>query len=140
MKIQIINKSDNPLPKYATNGSAGMDIRANESIDLQPNLPTVVKTGLFIAVPEGYEAQVRCRSSVALMGIMVANGIGTVDSDYRGEIGVILVNITDKPFPIPKGDRIAQLVIAPVARAEWEEVEALDTTERGNGGFGSTGK
>ena len=140
MEIQIVNKSDNPLPKYATIGSAGMDLQANESIDLVPFKPTIVKTGLYISVPDGYEAQIRCRSSVARLGIMVANGIGTIDSDYRGEVGVILVNITENPFPITKGDRIAQLVIAPIVRAEWQEVEALDATDRGIGGFGSTGK
>lgn len=140
MQIEIVNNSDNPLPKYATIGSAGMDLYANESVTLQPFKPTIVKTGISIAVPQGYEAQVRCRSSVARLGLIVANGIGTIDSDYRGEIGVILTNINETPFPIAKGDRIAQLVIAKYERAEWQEVETLSETERGDGGFGSTGK
>ncbi|PHR73221.1 MAG: dUTP diphosphatase [Lutibacter sp.] len=142
MKIQIINKSKHEIPSYETQGSAGMDLRANidESITLKPLERTIVKTGLFIALPIGTEAQVRPRSGLAAKkGITVLNAPGTVDADYRGEIGVILVNISNENFVINDGERIAQLVIAKHERAEWEEVTVLSETERGSGGFGSTG-
>ena len=142
MKIQIINKSKHEIPSYETVGSAGMDLRANidESITLKPLERTIVKTGLFIALPIGTEAQVRPRSGLAAKkGITVLNAPGTVDADYRGEIGVILVNISNEDFVINDGERIAQLVIAKHERAEWEEVTVLSETERGEGGFGSTG-
>jgi dUTP pyrophosphatase len=142
MKIKIINQSQHPLPNYETLGSAGMDIRANlnESITLNPLERTIVKTGLFIELPVGYEAQVRPRSGLAAKkGITVLNSPGTVDADYRGEIGVILVNLSNEPFVIENGERIAQLIIAQHERAEWIEVDALSETSRGAGGFGSTG-
>ena len=142
MKIQIINKSKHEIPSYETQGSAGMDLRANidASITLKPLERAIVKTGLFIALPIGAEAQVRPRSGLAAKkGITVLNSPGTVDADYRGEIGVILVNISNEDFVINDGERIAQLVIAKHERAEWEEVTILSETERGEGGFGSTG-
>ena len=142
MHIQIINKSKHEIPSYETLGSAGMDLRANidKSITLKPLERTIVKTGLFIALPIGTEAQVRPRSGLAAKkGITVLNSPGTVDADYRGEIGVILVNISNEDFVINDGERIAQLVIAKHERAEWEEVTILSETERGEGGFGSTG-
>ena len=142
MKINIINKSQHALPHYETVASAGMDLRANlaESITLQPLERTIVKTGLFIELPIGYEAQVRPRSGLAFKnGITVLNSPGTVDADYRGEIGVILVNLSNQAFEIQNGERIAQLIIAKHERAEWFEVEELSETSRGAGGFGSTG-
>ncbi len=142
MKIQIINKSKHVLPSYETIASAGMDLRANldESITLKPLKRTIVKTGLFIALPIGTEAQVRPRSGLAIKkGITVLNAPGTVDADYRGEIGVILVNLSNKDFVINNGERIAQLVITKHERADWEEVTILSETARGEGGFGSTG-
>ena len=142
MKVQIINKSKHPLPNYETIASAGMDIRANilEPITLKPLERTIVKTGLFIALPVGTEAQVRPRSGLAAKkGITVLNTPGTVDADYRGEIGVILVNLSNESFVINDGERIAQLIIAKHERANWEEVDVLSETERGAGGFGSTG-
>ncbi|RVT79998.1 dUTP diphosphatase [Flavobacterium sufflavum] len=142
MKINIINKSQHALPSYETIASAGMDLRANlvESIVLQPLERTIVKTGLFIELPIGYEAQVRPRSGLAFKnGITVLNSPGTVDADYRGEIGVILVNLSNQAFEIQNGERIAQLIIAKHERAEWFEVEELSETSRGTGGFGSTG-
>ena len=142
MKIKIINKSSHHLPHYETIASAGMDLRANttETIILKPLERAIVGTGLFIELPIGYEAQVRPRSGLAAKkGITVLNAPGTVDADYRGEIGVILVNLSNKDFTINNGERIAQLVIAKHERADWEEVEALTSTERGEGGFGSTG-
>ena len=143
MKIKIVNRSHHALPQYATARSAGLDLRANleEDITLQPMERRLVPTGLSIALPEGYEAQVRPRSGLALKhGITLLNTPGTIDADYRGEIGVIMVNLSDTPFNIADGDRIAQLVIARYEQAEWEAVEALDSTERGDGGFGHTGK
>lgn len=143
MKIKIVNRSHHALPQYATALSAGLDLRANleEDITLQPMERRLVPTGLSIALPEGYEAQVRPRSGLALkLGITLLNTPGTIDADYRGEIGVIMVNLSDTPFNIADGDRIAQLVIARYEQAEWEAVEALDSTERGDGGFGHTGK
>lgn len=143
MKIKIVNRSHHALPQYATALSAGLDLRANleKDITLQPMERRLVPTGLSIALPEGYEAQVRPRSGLALKhGITLLNTPGTIDADYRGEIGVIMVNLSDTPFNIADGDRIAQLVIARYEQAEWEAVEALDSTERGDGGFGHTGK
>lgn len=142
MTINIINKSSHALPHYETIASAGMDLRANitEPIILKPLERTIVKTGLFIELPIGVEAQVRPRSGLAAKkGITVLNAPGTIDADYRGEIGVILVNLSNEDFSIENGERIAQLVIAKHERAEWQEVNELSTTERGEGGFGSTG-
>ena len=142
MKIQIINKSKHDIPSYETIASAGMDLKANitKPISLKPLERTIVKTGLFIALPIGTEAQVRPRSGLAAKkGITVLNAPGTVDADYRGEIGVILINLSNNDFIINDGDRIAQLVIAKHERANWEEVSVLNETERGSGGFGSTG-
>lgn len=142
MNINIINKSTHALPHYETLASAGMDLRANitEPITLKPLERTIVKTGLFIELPVGYEAQVRPRSGLAAKkGITVLNAPGTVDADYRGEIGVILVNLSNEDFIIENGERIAQLVIAKHERAEWIEVQELSETTRGAGGFGSTG-
>ncbi len=142
MQIKIINKSNHSLPNYETIASAGMDLRAHltESITLKPLERTIVKTGLFIELPMGFEAQVRPRSGLAAKkGITVLNAPGTVDADYRGEIGVILVNLSTEDFIIENGERIAQLVIANHERAEWIEVKELSETSRGEGGFGSTG-
>jgi len=142
MNVQIINKSKHAIPAYETEQSAGMDLRANinESITLKPLERAIVKTGLFIALPPGFEAQVRPRSGLAAKkGITVLNSPGTVDADYRGEIGVILVNLSKEDFVIQDGERVAQLVIAKHERVSWEEVDVLNETERGNGGFGSTG-
>ncbi|SDB62284.1 dUTP pyrophosphatase [Flavobacteriaceae bacterium MAR_2010_188] len=142
MKIRIINKSDNEIPNYETVSSAGMDLRAfiDENITLKSLERAIVKTGLFIELPSGYEAQIRPRSGLsAKNGITVLNAPGTIDADYRGEIGVILVNLSKDDFNIKSGDRIAQMVIAKHERAEWEEVDELSDTERGSGGFGSTG-
>jgi dUTP pyrophosphatase len=142
MTIKIINKSQHPLPNYETIASAGMDLRADLSapITLTPLGRVIVKTGLFIELPIGYEAQVRSRSGLAIKkGITVLNSPGTVDADYRGEIGVILVNLSNEYFVIENGERIAQLIIAKHERAEWIEVQELSETSRGEGGFGSTG-
>lgn len=142
MKVQLINKSKHTLPSYETTASAGMDLRANidTPIILKPLERALVKTGLFMALPEGYEAQVRPRSGLAYKnGISVLNAPGTIDADYRGEIGVILVNLSNDDFVINDGDRIAQLVLAKFEQASWEEVEVLSETKRGSGGFGSTG-
>jgi len=142
MNIKIINKSSHDLPHYETIASAGMDLRANisNSITLKPLERAIVKTGLFIELPIGVEAQVRPRSGLAAKkGITVLNAPGTIDADYRGEIGVILVNISSEDFTIENGERIAQLVIAKHERAGWIEVETLSETSRGEGGFGSTG-
>lgn len=143
MKINIINKSKHDLPQYATEASAGLDLRANleEDILIKPLERTIVPTGLFMEIPIGYEAQVRPRSGLAFKhGISVLNSPGTIDADYRGEIKVILVNLSQDEFKIQNGERIAQLVIAAHEQAEWIEVEELNETERGAGGFGSTGK
>ena len=142
MKIRVINRSHHVLPAYATVLSAGMDLRANltEPIVLKPLARCLVPTGLYIALPEGYEAQVRPRSGLALKkGITVLNSPGTIDADYRGEIGVILVNLSAEEFVIEDGERIAQMVIARYEQTEWELVDTLDDTERGTGGFGHTG-
>ena len=142
MTVQIINKSKHQTPSYETILSAGMDLRANisESLRLKPLERVIVKTGLFIALPAGLEAQVRPRSGLAAKkGITVLNSPGTVDADYRGEIGVILVNLSNEDFLIKDGERIAQLIIAKHEQIIWEEVSILDKTKRGEGGFGSTG-
>lgn len=140
--IKIINNSSHPTPSYETNSSAGMDLRANldEKIMLKPLERKIIKTGLYIALPAGFEAQVRPRSGLAAkFGISVLNAPGTIDADYRGEIGVILVNLSNENFQINDGDRIAQMIIARYAHTKWEEVNVLDETKRGEGGFGSTG-
>ena len=142
-KVNIVNKSGQPLPAYATLLSAGMDLRAclDAPVTLGPLERTLVPTGLFIALPAGFEAQVRPRSGLAAKhGITVLNTPGTIDADYRGEIKVILVNLSNTPFEIVPGERIAQMVVARHERVEWEEVASLDETERGAGGFGSTGR
>jgi len=143
MEIKIVNKSNHPLPHYGTEASAGVDLRANitEAITLKPLERTLIKTGLFIELPVGYEAQVRPRSGLAYKhGLTVLNTPGTIDADYRGEIGVILVNLSNEDFTIENGERVAQMVIAKHEQAEWNLVEELSDTERGAGGFGSTGK
>ena len=143
MKVQVINKSKHPLPQYATGMSAGMDLRANldAPIILKPLQRCLVPTGIFMALPEGFEAQVRPRSGLAIKkGISVLNSPGTIDADYRGEVCVILVNLSIEDFVIEDGERIAQMVIARYDQAEWQEVDVLDETERGAGGFGHTGK
>lgn len=142
MEIKVINNSNHLLPYYETEASAGMDLRANitESITLQPLERTIIKTGLFIELPIGYEAQVRPRSGLAAKkGITVLNAPGTIDADYRGEIGVILVNLSNEPFTIENGERVAQLVVAKHERVTWTPVEELSNSTRGIGGFGSTG-
>ncbi|WP_397444892.1 dUTP diphosphatase [Polaribacter sp. R77954] len=142
MNVQIINKSKHATPNYETEGAAGMDLRANlnEPVVLKPLERAIIKTGLYIALPVGFEAQVRPRSGLAAKkGITVLNSPGTVDADYRGEIGVILVNLSNDNFVVNDGERIAQLVIAKHERINWNEVEVLNETERGSGGFGSTG-
>ncbi|KOY51643.1 dUTP diphosphatase [Polaribacter dokdonensis] len=142
MNVQIINKSKHATPNYETEGAAGMDLRANieDAITLKPLERAIIKTGLFIALPVGFEAQVRPRSGLAAKkGITVLNSPGTVDADYRGEIGVILVNLSNEDFIVNDGERVAQLVIAKHERVNWKEVTVLDETERGSGGFGSTG-
>ena len=143
MEVKIINKSHHQLPAYETIQSAGMDLRANleESITLQPMQRCLVPTGLFMALPAGYEAQVRPRSGLAIKkGITVLNAPGTIDADYRGEVCVILINLSNEPFVINDGERIAQMVIAKYEQVNWSEVDVLDETERGAGGFGHTGK
>ena len=143
MDINIVNNSKHPLPQYETALSAGMDVRANieETIVLNPMERKLIPTGLHIALPEGYEAQLRPRSGLALKhGISLLNTPGTIDADYRGEIRVILINLSTEAFVINDGDRICQMVIAPFTRAEWKPCETLDETERGSGGFGHTGK
>lgn len=143
MKVKIINKSHHPLPAYQTNQSAGMDIRANltEPIELKPLERKLIPTGLYIALPDGYEAQIRPRSGLAIKhGITLLNTPGTIDADYRGEIGVIMVNLSNDPFVINDGERICQMVVAQYQQIEWQTVESLEETERGAGGFGHTGK
>ena len=142
MKVQIINRSHHALPQYATPLSAGVDLRANieSPIELRPMERRLVPTGLFMALPPGYEAQVRPRSGLAIKhGITVLNTPGTIDADYRGEVCVILVNLSNEPFLIADGERIAQMIIARHEQAEWEEVDVLSETERGAGGFGHSG-
>ena len=143
LQVKIVNRSPYPCPAYATPQSAGLDLRASleEPVLLKPLQRAMIPTGLYIALPAGYEAQVRPRSGLAIKhGITVLNTPGTIDADYRGEIKVILVNLSDEPFEIVPGERIAQMVIARHEQVEWEQVEQLDATERGAGGFGSTGK
>ena len=143
MKIQVINKGHQPLPEYATEQSAGMDLRANidDPIVLKPMERRLIPTGLYIALPKGYEAQVRPRSGLALKkGITVLNAPGTIDADYRGEVGVVLINLSQEDFIVNDGERIAQMVIARHETADFIEVESLDETERGAGGYGHTGK
>ena len=142
MKIEIINKSKHQLPQYETNQSAGVDLRANIDLPivLKPLERTLIKTGLFIALEDGYEAQIRPRSGLAYKnGLTVLNSPGTIDTDYRGEIGVILVNLSNTDFVIEDGERVAQMVIARYEQAEFKQVEILNETKRGTGGFGSTG-
>ncbi len=142
MKVKIVNKSRNPLPQYETAQSAGMDVRADieSPIVLKPLERVLVHTGLYVSLPAGYELQVRPRSGLAIKhGITVLNSPGTVDADYRGELMTILVNLSSEPYEIKPGERIAQYIVAKHERVEWEEVEVLDETERGQGGFGSTG-
>jgi dUTP pyrophosphatase len=143
VKVKIVNKGRQQLPAYATSQSAGMDLRANieEPIELQPLERRLIPTGLFMALPDGYEAQVRPRSGLALKhGITVLNTPGTIDADYRGEVGVVLVNLSNTSFTIEPGERIAQMVIAKYEQATLEEVEILDETERGAGGYGHSGR
>lgn len=143
MFVKVINRSHHPLPAYATEQSAGLDLRANidAPITLQPLARCLVPTGLYIALPQGYEAQVRPRSGLAVKhGVTVLNTPGTIDADYRGEICVVLVNLSSEPFVINDGERIAQMVVARYEQVEWTAVETLDETERGDGGFGHTGR
>ena len=142
MQVKVINKSKHSLPQYETIASSGMDVRANidQAITLAPLERSLVKTGLFVEIPIGYEIQVRPRSGLAFKkGITVLNSPGTIDADYRGEIGVLLVNLSSKPFVIEDGERIAQLVLASHEQASWQEVEILEDSDRGQGGFCSTG-
>ena len=143
IKVKIINKSHHQLPAYATPGSAGMDVRAylpDASVVLGPMERALIPTGLYMELPHGYECQIRPRSGLAIKhGISLVNAPGTVDSDYRGEIGVILINLSDKPFTVNDGERVCQMVIAPYTRVDWENVNRIDSTERGDGGFGHTG-
>ena len=143
MKVSIVNKSKHELPKYATEMSAGMDLRANinKTVILQPGERRLIPTGIHIGLPEGYEAQIRPRSGLAYKhGVTVLNSPGTIDADYIGDVGVILINHGNEPFPVNDGDRIAQMVIAQYTQATWDEVDELTQTERGEGGFGHTGK
>ena len=143
IRVRVVRKTDEQLPAYETAQSAGMDLRANleEPIALAPGERALVPTGLFLQIPDGYEAQVRPRSGLALKrGLTVLNSPGTIDADYRGEVGVILVNLSAEQQLIEKGERVAQLLFAPVTRAEFVEVAELEETQRGSGGFGSTGK
>lgn len=142
MNIRIVNKSTNELPAYATAGAAGLDIRANltESIVLKPFERRLIPTGLFLEIPDGYEVQVRPRSGLAFKhGITVLNSPGTIDADYRGEVGVLLINLSQEDFEIIHGERVAQIVVAPYVQANWIASESLSETDRGAGGFGSTG-
>ncbi len=141
MIVKIINKSSNPLPEYATKGSAGMDLRANldSPITIYPQEIAMIPTGIFIELPEGYEAQIRPRSGLALRGITLPNSPATIDSDYRGEIKIIIMNLGKEPFTINNGDRIAQMVVTKYEKVIWQETELISETERLNKGFGSTG-
>ena len=143
MEVKVVNKSNHRLPEYATIGSAGMDLKANisEPVVLKPLKRELIPTGLYMQIPTGHEVQIRPRSGLACKyGITVANAPGTIDSDYRGEVKVCLINLSDTPFVVNPGERIAQAVLNKVEKIEWEEVSELDTTERGEGGFGHTGK
>ena len=140
--VKVVNKSGNELPRYSTPDSAGMDLRASlsEPVTLAPMQRALIPTGIYIALPQGYECQIRPRSGLALKhGVTVLNSPGTIDADYRGEIGVILVNLSDKPFVVNNGERICQMVVARYDCVAWQQVETLDETERGAGGFGHTG-
>ncbi len=142
MNVRIVNKSSNPLPNYQTIGSSGMDLLSNNetAITINPMERTLVPTGLFVEIPLGYEGQVRARSGLSIKnGITLVNCVGTIDSDYRGELRVPVINLGNEPFTIQKGDRIAQLIITKYERITWEQTESIDETERGTGGFGSTG-
>ena len=142
LSIQIVNKSNNPLPKYQTGQSAGLDLHAwlDEPVELKPGERTMIKTGLYLSLPAGYEAQIRPRSGLAFkQGITVINSPGTIDADYRGEIGIVLINHGQDSFTIQSGDRIAQMIIAKHEQALWNEVDSLDETARGTGGYGSSG-
>ncbi len=141
IKVKIINHSENPLPQYITEGAAGLDIYAAEDALVQNGSVSLVSTGLYMEIPFGYEAQIRCRSGLALKhGLMMVNGIGTIDSDYRGEIKIIFTNCTDVPYQIKKGDRIAQMVFCKYMKAEFIETSELESTKRSEGGFGSSGR
>lgn len=142
IKVKIVNTSRNPLPAYQTDGSAGMDVRADleAPIVIEPLCRRLIPTGLYVAIPQGYELQMRPRSGLALKsGISLVNTPGTIDSDYRGEIGVIIINLSEEPFTVNPGDRICQMVLNRVPQLEWEEVAQLSDTDRGSGGFGHTG-
>lgn len=143
MKIKFLNKSKHALPEYKTSGSSGMDVRANLNsmcMMIEPHKTALIPTGLYLEIPQGYEVQIRARSGLALKhGISLANGIGTIDSDYRGEVGIILINMSDVPFEVCDGDRIAQMVVARVEKMELVEVDSLSKTDRGVGGYGHTG-
>lgn len=142
MKVKIVNRSENPLPDYSTQSSAGMDLRANleNAVSLKPLERKLIPTGLYIELPEGFEAQIRPRSGLALKkGISVLNTPGTIDADYRGEIGIILVNLSNEEFVVEHGERICQMVINKVESIQWNQVESLEESERGGGGFGHTG-
>jgi len=142
LKVKIVNKSKHPLPSYATLGSAGMDLRANldAPLTLQPLERALIPTGLYVQLPKGYEGQIRARSGLSIKkGITLINGVGTLDSDYTGEIKLGVVNLSNEPYTIADGERLAQLVVARYEQVEWEPVETLTATERGEGGFGSTG-
>ena len=143
INCKIINKSNNPLPSYQTEGSAAMDLMANlkEKRTLKPLERMLVPTGIYLSIPKGYEAQVRPRSGLAIKsGISVLNSPGTIDSDYRGEVGVVLINLSNKNFIVNNGDRIAQLIVTSFSKISWVESKSLDTTDRGDGGFGSSGQ
>ena len=143
MNVKIVNRSEHPLPHYQTDGAAGMDLRASltEALTLKPLERVLVSTGLYIELPQGLEAQIRPRSGLAFKhGVTVLNSPGTIDADYRGELKVLLVNLSAEPFVVQNGERIAQLVITTYVRANWEQVQELTVTERNEGGFGSTGK
>lgn len=142
MKVKIVNKSTNPLPEYKTHGSSGLDLLANNEIEMtiQPMERTLVPTGIFVEIPEGYEGQVRARSGLSIKnGITLVNCVGTIDSDYRGELKIPVINLGNEPFVVKSGDRIAQLIITKYERIMWESVESIEDTHRGEGGFGSTG-
>lgn len=142
IEVNIVNRGNNPLPHYATTSSAGMDVRAylEAPVTIEPGARALIPTGLYVSIPDGYEIQMRPRSGLALKhGVTLVNTPGTIDADYRGEIGVILINHGDKPFAVNPGERICQMVLAPCIQASWRAVDELDSTERGDGGFGHTG-
>ncbi len=142
VKIKIINKSDNPLPEYATSGSSGMDLRAflKEDLIIKPLERVVIPTGLYVEIPDGYEIQIRARSGLALKhGLSLPNGIGTIDSDYRGELGVIIINLSKEEYTVKSGDKIAQMVLSKYEKIQLEQVDVLDESKRGSGGYGHTG-